>query len=156
MPKVARKYLKSKARTRPAALVAKLSAKVDKRARFSDELKAQAVALAREGKVTREIGTQLGLDKAQWQNIRLWTEKANVDLPKERQRGPRKGRPVVAKKGRTKPATATIESTDPLSSILDLLENPADAVATLQAERTKAAQRLATIDKLLAVLRSAE
>lgn len=152
MPKIARKYLKSKARARPVALVAK----VDKRARFSDDLKAQAVALAREGKVTREIGTLLGLDKAQWQNIRLWTEKANVDLPKERQRGPRKGRPVTTKKTKTKPAAATVELADPLSSILDLLENPSDAVATLQAERVKAAQRLATIDKLLAVLRSAE
>lgn len=155
MPKPAprtRKYLKSKTRARPAALVAK----VDKRARFSDELKAKAVALAREGKVTREIGTLLGLDKAQWQNIRLWTEKANVDLPKERQRGPRKARPVTTKKTKARPAAATVEAADPLSSILDLLENPSDAVATLQAERVKAAQRLATIDKLLAVLRSAE
>ena len=156
MPKVAprtRKYLKPKPRARPAALVAK----VDKRARFSDEIKAQAVALAREGKVTREIGTLLGLDKAQWQNIRLWTEKAKVELPKERQRGPRKSPALPTKKAKPKPTSVVAaDAADPLSSILDLLENPADAVLTLQAERNKAAQRLATIDKLLAVLRSAE
>src|ERR1700712_4888831 len=90
MPKAGlktRKIIKARARAKPAALVAK----IDKRARFSEDLKARAVALAREGKVTREIGTELGLDKAQWQNIRLWTERANVDLPKERVRGPRKG-----------------------------------------------------------------
>jgi transposase-like protein len=158
MPKAAakvRRYIKAKSRGKPAALVAK----VDKRARFSDELKAQAVALAREGKVTREIGTTLGLDKAQWQNIRLWTERANVDLPKERKRGPRKGGGgAAAKKSEVKAlyprARKLVEPHDPLSSILDLLENPSDAVATLEVERSKAAQRLATIDKLLAVLRS--
>ncbi|MDB4986135.1 MAG: hypothetical protein JWN04_1313, partial [Myxococcaceae bacterium] len=157
MPKAGpktRKYVKAKSRTKPAALVAK----IDKRARFSEDLKARAVALAREGKVTREIGVELGLDKAQWQNIRLWTEKANVDLPKERRRGPQKGsaaKPQAASASPRKGRVVAIsqEPSDPIARILDLIENPAEAIASLEAERSKATQRLATIDKLLAVLR---
>jgi transposase-like protein len=171
MPKAAaktRKVVKTKTRPRPAGLVAKaephMQDKIDRRARFSEELKAQAVALAREGKVTREIGTALGLDKAQWQNIRLWTEKANVALPKERKREQRaagkRGQPaagsVQATVRKAAPLRLASEPADPLASILDLLENPGDAIATLQAERSKAVQRLATIDKLLAVLLTKE
>ncbi|MDB4971768.1 MAG: hypothetical protein JWN48_109 [Myxococcaceae bacterium] len=166
----ARKVVKAKSRAKPAGLVAtarsvaKRVAKIDKRARFSEELKARAVAMAREGKVTREIGTELGLDKAQWQNIRLWTEKANVDLPKERKRTPRKSsvasKPVslaVSRKVRAaSAATSGTDTSDPIARILELIENPAEAVATLEAERGKVMQRLSTIDKLLAVLRSGE
>ena len=119
--------------------------KPDQRMRFPEDLKTRAVALAREGKVTREIGTELGLDKTKWQNIRAWARKAEVPLPKERRRTPGNG---LAR--RTNPPAAM----DPLAHILSLLEDPDPTIATLEIEREKVAQRLASIDKLLAVLRS--
>jgi len=148
-----RRKLAKKSRTTPAALVAN----VDKRARFSEDIKQRAVAMAREGKVTREIGTALGLDKSQWQNIRLWTEKANVDLPKERVRVPRRGK---AGPKATTPAArkvrAVVEPADPLARILNLIENPEESITALEAEKSKLVQRLSTIDKLLAILRTGD
>ena len=59
----------------------------DARKKFPDEIREKAVALAREGKFTREIGTELGIPKEKWQNIGNWAKAAGVVMNLERQGG---------------------------------------------------------------------
>jgi len=94
-PKPGRRDVTSPAPAGPSPQVkAVIDAAGDARKKFPDEIREKAVALAREGKFTREIGTELGIPKEKWQNIGNWAKAAGVVMNLERQRGTGTAKPA--------------------------------------------------------------